>query len=278
MQDNRQMLGIEQIHEELLDILCRFDAFCRAHGLEYSLIAGTLLGAVRHGAFIPWDDDADVGMFRSDYNRLLSIRDQFAEETGLCILGYAGLEPEDAPYCRIANTRIRMQQDALERSEYLAVDLSPFDNLPTALDWTIDLYKKLAPLRLALATLVADPEKGRTPARRMVKRALAPLHRSQSLKVRISRIINNYATSVPYECSAYVGSVAWGLGGPAERIMRTSFMVKTDIMFEGRRLMVMQGWEEYLTSLYGGAFILDPPDFLKRDHGTKAWRIGEEDR
>lgn len=56
-----------------LQLLEKFDEVCRKHQLTYYVDYGTLLGAIRHRGFIPWDDDIDVVMFRDDYNRLLSI-------------------------------------------------------------------------------------------------------------------------------------------------------------------------------------------------------------
>ena len=56
-----------------LDLLHEFDQVCRKHGLKYYLDGGSLLGAIRHKGFIPWDDDIDLIMFRADYNRLLKI-------------------------------------------------------------------------------------------------------------------------------------------------------------------------------------------------------------
>ncbi|MBR1404738.1 MAG: LicD family protein [Treponema sp.] len=61
----------------LLDILLKIDSVCKKHGIPYFIYGGTLLGAVRHGGFIPWDDDLDIVMFRKDYNKLLEYAAEF---------------------------------------------------------------------------------------------------------------------------------------------------------------------------------------------------------
>ena len=56
-----------------VEILKDVDAFCREENLQYCIVAGTLLGAVRHGGFIPWDDDTDIVMPRADFERFKKI-------------------------------------------------------------------------------------------------------------------------------------------------------------------------------------------------------------
>lgn len=65
--------GLKELHAVLLESLKDIDSLCKRHNLRYSIYCGTLLGAVRHGGFIPWDDDADLAMPIKDYRRFCRI-------------------------------------------------------------------------------------------------------------------------------------------------------------------------------------------------------------
>ena len=64
---------LRRMQRKMLEILDAFDAICRKHSINYWLACGTLLGARRHGGFIPWDDDLDVTILLSDYKKLVSV-------------------------------------------------------------------------------------------------------------------------------------------------------------------------------------------------------------
>ena len=68
--ENIDLDNIKKIEKEILDYI---DSLCRANSLQYYLAYGTLIGAIRHKGFIPWDDDIDIWMPRPDYERLLSL-------------------------------------------------------------------------------------------------------------------------------------------------------------------------------------------------------------
>lgn len=70
MNDQSEIIKVWEIEQEILDV---FHEFCVKHSLNYSLAYGTLLGAIRHQGFIPWDDDIDVMMPRKDYNLFLEL-------------------------------------------------------------------------------------------------------------------------------------------------------------------------------------------------------------
>lgn len=65
-------LTLRQMQEGALNILKKLDGICREQGLRYFLFYGTLIGAIRHKGFIPWDDDLDVAMPRPDFDKLVA--------------------------------------------------------------------------------------------------------------------------------------------------------------------------------------------------------------
>ena len=75
-----------------LDMLVDFDRVCRKHGINYVIFTGTLLGAVRHKGFIPWDDDADIGILREDYEKFKKVSNELNPE--ICYFQNHETDPE----------------------------------------------------------------------------------------------------------------------------------------------------------------------------------------
>ena len=76
--------GLKRLQDLELEMMLKIDEICKRHDLTYYLMGGTLIGAVRHQGFIPWDDDIDLGMPRPDYEKFLQVAPkELGEEFGI---------------------------------------------------------------------------------------------------------------------------------------------------------------------------------------------------
>ena len=115
-----------------LDMLVEFDRVCRKHNINYVLFGGSLLGAVRHQGYIPWDDDADIGMLREDYNRFKNYIGELNSE--ICYFQDHDTDPEYRwGYGKIRRTGseyVRVGQEHLKCKTGIFVDVFPMDDIP----------------------------------------------------------------------------------------------------------------------------------------------------
>lgn len=123
---------IEKIQETEFDIMQEIDSVCRRHKLTYFAVGGSVLGAVRHQGFIPWDDDIDIGMPRKDYDAFLRYA---AEELPEGYFLQTFFTEKNSPFyfakVRKYNTKfVEYYLRDLDIHHGLFVDIFPFDNVP----------------------------------------------------------------------------------------------------------------------------------------------------
>ena len=269
---NEPVLSHEEMQQEELRLLRAFDAFCKKHELKYSLAGGTLLGAVRHKGFIPWDDDIDLNMPRPDWDALIGLRDDLFECTGLRVIPYFGSDIDATPLVKLVNPQIKVQSDSERESSYLWMDILPVDGLPTSLAVTKRVYRHAKCLRRVLAVAVSTAESGHSPLRRLFKRLVGPILRAFDAQRLLGARLDRYSRSIPYGSTPYVGGVAWGMYGAGERVPLEGFENLVSLEFEGQQFSCMSCWDEYLHGLYGDYMQLPPAD-KRVTHEIRAWYV-----
>ncbi len=124
---NKTQLTLEELKETELGILKKFDQICRDNNLEYSLAFGTMIGAVRHHGFIPWDDDIDVLMKREDYEKLLKLK---YEDDNFEIKSYRYSKNYYYPFSKMIDKRTHLEESwRAEKNMGVYIDIFPLDNL-----------------------------------------------------------------------------------------------------------------------------------------------------
>ncbi len=119
-----------------LALMKDFDRICKKHGLRYYLLGGTLLGAVRHGGFIPWDDDVDLCMPRPDYMRFLDIAgEELAGKPGIGLVSVYSDDTYRQGMAKITDSSVQVINRSAneERHEVAWIDIIPMDGFPTGI-------------------------------------------------------------------------------------------------------------------------------------------------
>ena len=136
---SRRLLGNEidlqlrAVHRVQLGILRRLDMICRQNNIRYMAIHGTLLGAVRHGGFIPWDDDVDLAMPREDYDRFLKVAPGELGEDFFLQTPESDLSCFYGGYCKVRDERtaaLELQNRGKRCHQGIWVDIFPLDRCP----------------------------------------------------------------------------------------------------------------------------------------------------
>lgn len=268
--ESREYLTASELHNEEVRLLLSFHNFCKQHNIRYSLNGGTLLGAIRHKGFIPWDDDIDVCLPRPDYDRLLAMRDDLPDGMRIIDAGTSGFV---FPFAKLFDTSIRVQEPGYEgvMEEYLWIDLFPMDGVP---DDIHDLNRMKSQVNWATrACSYSYEQRGFFDSPKdSIKCVLGFFLRlfGDSRK-RLIRVMNDVVHWPGYANSEMVAEVLYAPSA-VSIVSKAEFENLIDVEFEGHKLKAMSCWDNYLTQTYGDYMKL-PPESMRVTHGVKAWRI-----
>lgn len=265
-------LNLEELHQEELRLLLWFDAFCKENKLRYSLQAGTLIGAVRHKGFIPWDDDVDVSMPRPDYDRFLRLSSHFSD--GHFVV-HAENSDSAAPFAKLCTDAIRAQEPELRgvMEEYLWIDIFVMDGVPED-DEGVEAIQRRCNAVMRRCDWASLNHAGESKAwKKVIKQICGTFYKFNKPKEKMLRFINELACNPGYENATRVSSL---LGGAKHgwSLPKDGYESMVDLEFEGHMFPAMGCWDEYLTKCYGDYMQL-PPENKRQTHCLKAWRVDE---
>lgn len=269
---------LKELHDIELDALKAFVKLCNTYGLRYYAIGGTLLGAVRHKGFIPWDDDVDVAMPRVDYDRLIDL--VMSGDVQKCLGDDYRIEcwQKDSEFksyfAKLCSAKIEIQEQLLEetttRKGYL-IDILPLDGTPDEEKKRKLYYGKAMALRFLCGT--ANVHTGIRTSRpkweQLVLRAVRALKLYRLIDVRrVYERMDDLFRAQNAEEATYAGTLT-GAYKTKEIVPRAYFGESYDEYslweFEGMLLRGPKRCEEYLTHMFGDYKEL-PPEQDRKVH------------
>lgn len=263
-----QRIQLAEMKALELDILREIDSFCRDRGLTYYLTAGTLLGAVRHKGFIPWDDDIDLTMPRADYEELFRTFNASHEDSNFRLVSYRD-RSSIYPFFKIVDSRTLVVEKYVDPrfSSGVWVDIFPLEGLPD----TDEVFRKAERVKRMYDVIVANPDVATSPTRKLIKKVVTPIARRRDIFA-VAAKLDRRASALPIRPGRDVGYIIWSFG-PCER-MPYSFLESTELEFEGSTFTAPRDYDAYLTSIYGD-YMTPPPERDRLPHYCEAyWRDG----
>ena len=255
----QELLSARQIQLVGLNMLKYLDALCREHGIRCFLSGGTLLGAIRHQGFIPWDDDVDVMMPRPDYNRLLELVKSIRHER----FAFLTETKEDyaTPYLRLMDTHT----DVLP-TEYLShpvphlfLDIFPIEGLPDDENKCRAFYQKMRAYDIMYQS--ARKSKFRKGERlQLLKKCVHAFAMMTGGTAAWCKRFDQAAQQVGYGTTKHAGVCLIAHYGMRERMPIDVFEGSVPVTFEGCEFSAPAGYHRYLTGLYRDYMQLPPPE------------------
>lgn len=254
----RRIESSNELKNIQFNILLAFHNFCTTHNIKYSLAAGTLIGAVRHKGFIPWDDDIDVYLLRDDYNRFIKLFPEKYNEN----LSLVTMERDNKwhrAYGKLYDNRTVMKEPYVDIYNDLGVgiDVFPVDDVPDNHDEWLKYERKRRFLRD-----IHNIKNMTVSSRRSILKNIIILvghlvmypfsfsYLTRKLDVYCQKHNGRGYSHVYENClGAYNSRHPW---------LRKDIEEVTDATFEGHTVKIMRGYDDYLTCVYGDYMKLPP--------------------
>ena len=263
---------LSSLQRQDLEILKEFQRICEANHLKYFVVAGSMLGAVRHHGFIPWDDDIDVAMPRADYDRFLEIAPAQLNSA------YSLESPRQREHVTIVSTIVSNKggytlnnaQKTLHTGAW--IDIMMIDGVPApGLRRKIHWYRYMmlrAMYQISHFDEVVDQNRERPGYEKAIIK-FAKVTRMQRLlnPEKINAKIEKLMRSVPYERSEYVATYC-GIYRQNEIVPKAWYGQGTPYPFEDTTVYGLDDADKYLTQLYGD-YMTPPKDISGRHNVTE---------
>lgn len=259
----KKRVTLEECKKISLDILIDIADYCEKNNLRYYLSVGTLLGAIRHKGYIPWDDDIDIMMPRPDYQKLLN------KYKGK----YEILKPEVGRlyYAKAYDLNTIKYESGLDYKKYkpigVDIDIFPLDGIVNDERIISKLYKRECFLEMLLR-LSNQPIFLRKNPIKAINRIVPRLIGSKNLV----KLIEKNAQTYDYDSSDYVVRMRWSPHGFTGALPKSVY--ETDYAeFEGYKFRIPKDYDTWLTAYFGDYMTLPPIEEQKPSHRSEVYYV-----
>lgn len=269
-EDCGKLMTQEESRKVQIAMLDALASFCDRHNLRYYLSGGTLLGAVRHNGFIPWDDDIDVNMPRPDVEKLYKLTNGRIENYVLTRPD-TNLFSRNTEYFRLYDfkTVIESTDGGVDKKHPvyfpLFIDIFPIEGLPLKSLSTKLHYLKIIFLRKMQRSSSLDHLAGKNIWSIMFHVVSAIPAKLVGYK-KWCTLIEKTACKYDFNKQEYIGVMTCARHTLCEKVHKQEYIKYKDVMFEGKKYHGPSSYDTYLTQLYGPDYMELPPMEEQKTH------------
>lgn len=261
-------LTLHEIQQGSFMVLLKFKEICEENNLRYFLAYGTLIGAIRHNGFIPWDDDIDVWMPRPDYEKFVQycIDNEKSLET-FALKHYKTCKEYIYPIARLIDTRYKI--DYTNAKDYglgLFIDIYPLDGVNP------DDIRQKKKLKYAVRKINMLGNNRYIPSKKIWKNIFKFPYYVLLRCANVNKTIESadcVAQKYSYANSERVGCAVWE---PDEKFNIANFSSTVDVVFNNAVFKIPVGYDELLRQLYGDYMQLPPESERIAHHCYTAYK------
>ena len=264
-------LNIDEIKKIQLDILKNIDKYCRNNDLKYFLAYGSLIGAIRHKGYIPWDDDIDIVMLRSDFEKFIKGFNKYNDKY---MVKYCEND-ERFPYffAKVEDKTTKVVENVYYKYELgINVDIFILDNVGDDVNNAYVLTEKMMPYKKLLKCKNIFPNSVKK--RSFPKNIIVSYMKRKANRYSIAEITKPVVSiGKTYENteSKYVAVICCVSDGYKYVFEKTKFEKTIDLPFEDMMAMVPECYDEILTTWFGDYMKLPPEEQQVTHHDYKAY-------